>query len=88
MTRVSPSAPRSVTRSLKMSFATTFSSPRAVSSGLPLLRESLAALHVELVLVAQAAHQAAARAGDLRWVERQALVLGYAEIHRPQLGQP
>ena len=87
-TRVSPSAARSVTRSRKMSFATTFSSPLRRREDLPFLREALPALHVELVLVAQAAHQPPARAGDLRRVERQPLVLRDAEVDRAQLGQP
>src|SRR6478672_6602170 len=34
-----------------------------------LLRESLARLNVEIVLIAQAAHQSSARAGDLRRIE-------------------
>ena len=55
---------------------------------LSFLRESLAALDVELVLIAQAAHQAAARAGDLGRVERQPLILGDAEVHRSQLREP
>ena len=87
-TRVSPSAPRSVTRSWKMSFASTFSSPSAWRRMLPFLREALAALHVELVLVAQAAHQAPARARDLRRIERELLVLRDLQVHRAQLGQP
>ena len=52
------------------------------------LGEALSALHVELVLVAQAAHQPPARAGDLRRVEREPLVLGDAEVHGAQLGEP
>ena len=52
------------------------------------LRKALAALHVELVLVAQAAHQPPARAGDLRRIERQPLILRDAEVHGTQLGQP
>ena len=86
--RTSPSSPRSVTRSRKMSLATTFSSPRFGANDLSFLRKALAALHVELVLVAQAAHQAPARAGDLRRIERQPLILRDAEVHRAQLGQP
>src|SRR2546421_1986140 len=44
-----------------------------------LLREALAGLHVEVVLVAEAAQQPAAAARDLRRVERQVLVLGERE---------
>src|SRR5207249_1343349 len=50
--------------------------------------EPLAALHVELVLVPQAAHEPPARARDLRRIERQPLILGHAEIHRAQFRQP
>src|SRR5258705_520117 len=55
---------------------------------LSLLRKTLAAMDVDLVLVAQAAHQAAARAGTLRGIEGQPLVLRDAEVPRPQLRQP
>src|SRR6202011_5030320 len=55
---------------------------------LAFLRETLATLDVELVLVAQAAHQAPARAGDLRRIERQTLILGNAEIDGSELGEP
>jgi hypothetical protein len=40
------------------------------------------------VLVAQRAHEPAAGAGDLRRVEREALVLRDAEVDRAQLGEP
>src|SRR5690606_18771007 len=54
----------------------------------PLLGEALAALHVELVLVAQAAHEAAAGARDLERIEREVLVLGDGQVDRAQLGEP
>src|SRR5947208_1546626 len=54
----------------------------------PLLGEPLARLHVEVVLVAEAAQQPPAPAGDLRRVERQVLILGERQAHRPQLGEP
>ena len=79
-TRASPSPARSVTCSLKISLATIFSSPRGRDERLPLLGKSLALCDVELVLVAQAAHEPPAGAGDLRRVEREALVLGHAEL--------
>jgi hypothetical protein len=40
------------------------------------------------VLVAETAHEPAAGARDLRRVEREALVLGDAEVDRAQLGEP
>ena len=56
---------------------------------LPLLGEALALLHVELVLVAQAAHDAATGAGDLPGVERrEALILRGARLHGIELGEP
>src|SRR6185503_14747253 len=55
---------------------------------LSFLRKTLAALDVKLVLVAQAAHQPAARPRDLGRVERQPLILRYSEIHGPQLRKP
>ena len=45
---------------------------------LPSLGKRLRAVDVELVLVLEAAEQPAAAAGDLRRVEREALVLGEA----------
>jgi hypothetical protein len=51
-------------------------------------RKPFAALHVEFVLVPQAAHEAPTRAGNLRRIERQSLVLGHAEVHGAELGQP
>jgi hypothetical protein len=56
--------------------------------GLALLRETLAAAHVEVMLVPEAAEQAATPAGNLRRVERQMLILGQGEAHRAQLWQP
>lgn len=55
---------------------------------LSFLREALAALNVELVLVAQAAEQPPAGAGDLRRVEAEALVLGDLEPDGAQLREP
>src|SRR5262249_14941945 len=52
------------------------------------LGEALAALHIEFVLVPQAAHESSAGAGNLRRIERQPLVLGDAEVHGSQLGEP
>ena len=46
------------------------------SQGLAFLGEALAGGDVEVVLVLEAAEQPAAPAGDLRWVEREVLVLG------------
>src|SRR6476660_7083095 len=43
---------------------------------LAFLRKSLAALHIKLMLVAKAAHQPPASAGDLGWIEREALIFG------------
>jgi len=54
----------------------------------PLLGEPLARLHVEIVLVAEAAQQPPAAARDLRRVERQVLILGERQAHRAQLRQP
>src|SRR5205085_10792124 len=55
---------------------------------LSLLREAFALLDIELVLVAEAAHEATARARDLRGIERQALILRDAEIDGTQFRQP
>src|SRR6185503_16009602 len=55
---------------------------------LSFFRESFSALHIKLVLVTKAAHQPAARAGDLRRVEREPLVLCDAEVDRPELREP
>ena len=52
------------------------------------LRKAFPALHVEFVLVAQAAHQPSARARDLARVEREMLILRYLQVHRAQLGEP
>src|SRR5579883_468658 len=56
--------------------------------GASFLREALPTLHIELVLVAETAHESPARAGDLGRVEREMLVLGYPEVDRAELGQP
>jgi hypothetical protein len=53
-----------------------------------LLGEALALLDVEVVFVAQRTHQAAARAADLRRVQREVLVLGDVQVHRAELGEP
>src|ERR1051326_1699290 len=53
-----------------------------------LFGEALARLHVEVVLVAQAAEQAPAPARDLRRVERQVLILGERKTHGAELGRP
>src|SRR5260370_30843110 len=55
---------------------------------LAFLGKALAALHVEVVLVMQAAQQPPARARDLRGIEREVLVLCHRQAHRPQLGEP
>src|SRR5688500_2775893 len=55
---------------------------------LSFLGEALATLDVELVLVAQAAHETPARAGDLRGIQRKALVLRDTEVDRAKLRQP
>src|ERR1019366_1776104 len=52
------------------------------------LWKALSALHVKLVLVAKAAHEASTRSRDLRGVERQPLVLRDAEVYWPELRQP
>src|SRR5947199_8992784 len=62
--------------------------PDAGAQRLAFLGEPLAGLHVEIVLVAEAAQQPAAPAGDLRRVEREVLVLGERQTHGPELGQP
>ena len=55
----------------------------------PFLGEAFARLHIELVLVAQTAHEATAGAGDLGGVEcREALILGRARLDRTELGEP
>jgi len=46
------------------------------------LREALARGDVKVVLVFQAAKEPATASGDLRWVEREMLILGEAKIHR------
>src|SRR5256884_4384910 len=53
-----------------------------------LLGEAFARLHVEVVLVAEAAEQAPAAARDLRRVERQVLILGERQAYGPELRQP
>src|SRR5690606_18685515 len=55
---------------------------------LALAREALARLHVAVVFVREAAHQPAAAPGDLRRVEREALVLRELEADGLQLAQP
>ena len=55
---------------------------------LPLFREFASTQHVELMLVAQAAHQPTAGPGDLLRIERQLLIFGDAEIDRTQVGEP
>jgi hypothetical protein len=55
---------------------------------LAFLGKTLSRLHVEVVLVAQTAHQPPARAGDLRRIQRQALILRDTQIHGSKLGQP
>src|SRR3989304_3712430 len=54
----------------------------------PFLRKALAAGHVELVLVTEAAQQASAAAGDLRRVQREPLVLGQREADRLWIPAP
>ena len=55
----------------------------------PFLGEALALLHVELVLVSQAAHEAPARAGNLCRVERrEALVFGDTRFDGAQIREP
>src|SRR5690606_23733364 len=56
--------------------------------GAALAREPLARLDVRIVLVGETAHETPAAAGDLRRIQRQALVLGQLEAHRLQLAQP
>ena len=53
-----------------------------------LLRETTAALDVELMFVAQATHQPTTRARNLRRIERQLLILRDREINRTQIRQP
>src|SRR5687768_13132616 len=52
------------------------------------LGEALPRLHVELVLVLEAAEEPAAAAGDLGGIEREVLVLREREVDRRQLGEP
>ena len=62
---------------------------RSGRDDLPFLRKTLALLHVELVFVPQATHQAATGAGDLRGVQRrETLILCGARLHGAQFGEP
>ena len=62
--------------------------PRGRAQGLALLGEPPPRGDVELVLVLEAAEQAAAAAGDLAGVEREVLVLGQAQVDRRELLEP
>ena len=77
-----------VTWSCQMSMPITFSGPIAVRIVLPSAREALAGREIGIVLVGQAAHQAAAGAGDLRRIERKVLVLRELQRDRLDLAQP
>src|SRR6185437_6175261 len=52
------------------------------------LGETLSALDVEIVLIMETAEQAAARAGNLRRIEREVLCLRDRQIHGLELGKP
>ena len=53
-----------------------------------LLWKSLTLLNIELVLIAQTAHESTAGAGDLRGIQRQPLIFGDTEIDGSQFRQP
>src|SRR5690606_16822331 len=62
--------------------------PLSGTHHLPLSREPLARSEIGVVLVGEAAHQAPARSGDLRRVERKVLVLGELKRNRLYLAEP
>ena len=83
-----PSASRrTVTASRGTLWPTTRPSPSGVVTRSPIGRGGRLELLVQRVLVLEAAHQPAARAGDAHRVERQVLVLGHPDGDRLEVGQ-